>query len=77
MLKNKSKDRDSNFLVMFSLVRPEVEGLMLVTIRDDTWNTLNMQHMTPNSKTCDYKNLINTFARSSKSAMLLIPTKYS
>ena len=24
--------------------------LMLATIRDDTWNVLNMQHITPNSK---------------------------
>ena len=27
---------------------------MLATIRDDTWNVLNMQHMTPNSKRWDY-----------------------
>ena len=27
---------------------------MLVTIRDDTWNVLNIQHITPNSKIWDY-----------------------
>ena len=27
---------------------------MLATIRDDAWNVLNMQHMTPNSKRYDY-----------------------
>ena len=29
-------------------------SLTLATIRDDTWNVLNMQHITPNSKTWDY-----------------------
>ena len=48
-LKNKSKDRDDNFLKMFPPVRPR-ELLsengwlsMLATIRDVAWNTLNMQ----------------------------------
>ena len=27
---------------------------MLATIHDDTWNVLNMQHITPNSKRWDY-----------------------
>ena len=27
---------------------------MLVTIREDTWNVLNMQHKTPTSKRWDY-----------------------
>ena len=27
---------------------------MLATIRDDTWNVLNIQHITPNSKRQDY-----------------------
>ena len=27
---------------------------MLAIIRDDTWNVLNMQHITPNSKRWDY-----------------------
>ena len=27
--------------------------MMLATIRDDTWNVLNMQHITPNSKRRD------------------------
>ena len=27
---------------------------MLATIHDDTWNVLNMQHITPNSKRRDY-----------------------
>ena len=27
---------------------------MFATIRDDTWNMLNMQHITPNSKRWDY-----------------------
>ena len=31
--------------------------LMLVTICDDTWNVLNMQHISPNSKRWDYANM--------------------
>ena len=27
---------------------------MLATIRDDTWNVLNIQHITPSSKRLDY-----------------------
>ena len=27
---------------------------MLATIRNDTWNALNMQHITPNSNSGDY-----------------------
>ena len=30
---------------------------MLATIRDDTWNMLNMQHMIPNSRKWDYSDL--------------------
>ena len=30
---------------------------MLATIRDDTWNVLNMQHIIPNSKRWDYPNI--------------------
>ena len=32
---------------------------MLATIRDDTWNVLNMQHITPNSKRCDYADILS------------------
>ena len=30
---------------------------MLATIRDDTWNVLNMQHITSNSKRWDYSDI--------------------
>ena len=30
---------------------------MLATINDDTWNMLNMQHITPNSKRWDYSDI--------------------
>ena len=30
---------------------------MLDTIRDDTWNVLNMQHVTPNSKRWHYSDI--------------------
>ena len=30
---------------------------MLATICDDTWNALNMQHITPNSKRWDYSEI--------------------
>ena len=30
---------------------------MLATIHDDTWNVLNMQHKTPNSKRWDYSDI--------------------
>ena len=30
---------------------------MLATIRDDTWNVLNMQQITPNSKRWDYSDI--------------------
>ena len=30
---------------------------MLATIRDDTWNVLNVQHITPNSKRWDYSDI--------------------
>ena len=30
---------------------------MLATIRDDTWNVLNMQHIIPNSKRWDYSDI--------------------
>ena len=64
ILKNKSKDRESNFLVVFSSTKTERaierrrdDSLMLTTIRDDTWNVLNMQHITPNSKRWDYSDI--------------------
>ena len=31
---------------------------MLATIHDDTWNMLNMQHITPNSKRWDYSDIL-------------------
>ena len=31
--------------------------LMLALICDDTWNVLNMQHITPNSKRWDYSDI--------------------
>ena len=31
---------------------------MLATIRDDTWSVFNMQHITPNSKTWDYSDIL-------------------
>ena len=53
ILKNKSKDRDSKFSgnVFFqqglkSYWKKRRDGsLMLATIRDDTWNVLNMLHI--------------------------------
>ena len=30
---------------------------MLATIRDNAWNVLNMQHITPNSKRLDYSGI--------------------
>ena len=30
---------------------------MLATIRDDTWNLLNMQHITPNLERWDYSDI--------------------
>ena len=30
---------------------------MLATIRDDTWNVLNIQNITPNSKRWDYPDI--------------------
>ena len=50
ILMNKSKDRDSNFLVVQSKSLKSYwerrdDSLMLATIRDDTWNVLNMQHI--------------------------------
>ena len=31
---------------------------MLATIRYDTWSVFNMQHITPNSKTWDYSDIL-------------------
>ena len=31
---------------------------MLATIRDDTWNVLNIQHITPNLKRWDYSDIL-------------------
>ena len=53
ILKNISKDRDSNFLVMFFLQRND-GPLILATIREDTWNMLDMWHIIPNLKRWDY-----------------------
>ena len=64
ILKHKSKDRDSHFLVLFSPSKARrafergEDSLMLATIRDDTWNVLNMQHITPNSKIWDYSDIL-------------------
>ena len=33
------------------------DSLVLVTIRDDTWNVLNMQHITQNSKRWNYSDI--------------------
>ena len=33
--------------------------LMLATIRDDTWNQLNIQHITPNSKRWDHSDTLD------------------
>ena len=33
------------------------DSVMLGTMRDDTWNMLNMQHITPNSKKQDYSDI--------------------
>ena len=52
-LKNKSKDRVDNFLVMFSSRKTDRaierwdDSLILATIRNDTRNTLNIQHNIP------------------------------
>ena len=62
ILKNKSKDRDSNFSGSVFLQqglksyweKRRDGSLMLATFRVDTWNVLNMQHIIPNSKRWDY-----------------------
>ena len=52
-MKNKSKDRDNNFLVMVPsyktqrAIEEKDDSLMLATIRDDTWNVINMQKHNP------------------------------
>ena len=33
-------------------------SLILAKIRGTTWNVLNMQHITPNSKTWDYSDIL-------------------
>ena len=33
------------------------DSLMLATIHEDTWKVLNMQHLTPNSKSWDYSDM--------------------
>ena len=33
------------------------DSLMLATIHEDTWKVLNMQHITPNSKSSDYSDM--------------------
>ena len=56
ILKNKSIDRDCNFLVVLSFSKAlksywekrRDESWMLATIRYDTRNVLNMQHIIPN-----------------------------
>ena len=66
ILKNKSKDRDSDFLVMFVFLQQSLksywerrrdDSLMLATIRDDTWNVHNIQYIIPNSKRWDYSDI--------------------
>ena len=57
---DESKDRDSNFLVMYSnsyWERRRDYSLMLVTICYDTWNMINMQHITPNLKRWGYSDI--------------------
>ena len=34
------------------------DDMILATIRDDTWNVLNMQHMTSNWKRLDYLDIL-------------------
>ena len=34
------------------------DSLTLATIRDDTWNVLNMQYITPNTKRWDYSDIL-------------------
>ena len=53
ILKNISKDRHSNFLVIFFLQRKD-GPLILATICEDTWNGFNMLHIIPNLKRWDY-----------------------
>ena len=36
------------------------DALVLTTIRDDTWNVLNMQHITLNSKRLDFSYIPGT-----------------
>ena len=61
---NKSKDRDCDFLVIFSSSKTpksycerKDDSLMLAAICVDTWNVLNMQHLTPNLKIWDYSDI--------------------
>ena len=54
--------RDSIFLALFSSSkayweRRRDDSLMLATIRDDTWNVLNIHHIIPNSKRWDYSDI--------------------
>ena len=56
------KERDSNFPVIFPPSKDYWEGrrddlLIMVTIRDDTRNVINMQHITLNSKRWDYSDI--------------------
>ena len=39
------------------------DWLMLATIRDDTWNVLNMQHIIPNLKRRDYSDILGSVKR--------------
>ena len=61
ILKNKSKDMDSNFLqqsLKSYWERRRDDSLMLAKLRDDTWNMLNMQHIIPNSKRWDFSDIV-------------------
>ena len=44
---------------MFSSSKAQrtIEKWQGMTIHDDTWNVLNMQHITPNLKRCDYPDI--------------------
>ena len=64
LLLNKSKDMDISFQGSVFLQQSlksywerRDDSRMLATIRDDTWNVLNMQHITPHSKRWDYSSI--------------------
>ena len=58
MLKDKSKDKDNTFIVIFSCSKTkrviEKEGM---TYWCWPWNVINIQHITTNSKRSDYSDI--------------------